>query len=86
MTSWKNSAIAGVLALVVGLLALVGWRRARREGQAIWPLVLPALYLNLLLAALLALGRYSAPILPPLLVLAALGVDSLLAARSPRRA
>jgi hypothetical protein len=45
-------------------------------------LVLPALYLNIFLAALLALGRYSAPVLPGLLVVAAYGVDTLLSRRA----
>jgi 4-amino-4-deoxy-L-arabinose transferase-like glycosyltransferase len=78
MTSWKNSFIAGVLALIAWIFAVVGTRRAWREGRPAWLLLLPVLYLNLLLAALLALGRYSAPILPALLVVAAFGVDTLL--------
>ena len=40
--------------------------------------------MNLLLAALLALGRYSVPIMPALLVAAAYGVDALLS--GPERA
>ena len=48
-----------------------------------WPLLLPVFYLNILLACLLALGRYSAPILPALLVVAAFGVDTVLQRRSP---
>jgi 4-amino-4-deoxy-L-arabinose transferase-like glycosyltransferase len=81
MTSLRNSVLAGGLALIAGILAFIGWRRARAEGQAIWPLVMPALYLNLLLAALLALGRYSAPVLPGVLVVAAYGIDTLLSRR-----
>ena len=47
----------------------------------LWLFVLPALHLNLLLAVLLALGRYSAPVMPALLVAAAFGADTLLARR-----
>jgi hypothetical protein len=36
------------------------------------------LYLNAVLAPLLALGRYSAPVLPTLMILAAFGIDGLL--------
>jgi 4-amino-4-deoxy-L-arabinose transferase-like glycosyltransferase len=73
MTSRINSIIAGSLALVVILLAIVGYRDGMAAGRPVWLCILPALVLNLLLAALLALGRYSAPILPPLFVLAAQG-------------
>jgi 4-amino-4-deoxy-L-arabinose transferase-like glycosyltransferase len=73
MTSRINSIITGGLALVVLLLAIVGFRDGLAGGRPVWLCILPALMLNLLLAALLALGRYSAPILPPLFVLAAQG-------------
>jgi hypothetical protein len=78
LTSLKNSLL--VLACAVGAwaLAIVGWRRARREQRAVWPFLLPVFYLNVLLALLLALGRYSAPILPSLLVVSAFGIDTLL--------
>jgi hypothetical protein len=82
MTSLTNSLVAGGLALLLWILALVGWRRARAEGFVSWPLFLPILCLNLSLAVLLALGRYSVPILPALAVLAAFGVDTLLDRRS----
>jgi 4-amino-4-deoxy-L-arabinose transferase-like glycosyltransferase len=81
LTSLKNSLIAGGLAAMAWALAIIGWRRGRREGRTVWPVVLPVLYLNVLLALLLALGRYSAPVLPSLLVVAAYGVDALLARR-----
>ena len=48
------------------------------RGDAVWPLLLPVFYLNIVLALLLALGRYSAPILPALLVVSAFGADTLL--------
>ncbi len=78
MTSRANSLVTGLLALGYGILAFVGWKRAQREQKIVWPLVLPIAYLNVLLAALLALGRYSVPILPCLVVLAAFGLDGLL--------
>ena len=69
-----------MLACAIGawILAIIGWRRARRERRLVWPLLLPVFYLNIVLALLLALGRYSAPILPALLVVSAFGVDTLL--------
>jgi 4-amino-4-deoxy-L-arabinose transferase-like glycosyltransferase len=78
MTSLANSLVAGLSVLVLWVLALVGWRRARAEGRSSWPLFLPILCLNLSLAALLALGRYSVPVIPALVTLAAFGIDSLL--------
>jgi len=78
MTSRTNSAIAGGIALLSGVLAFIGWRRARREQCPVWPLALPILYLNVVLALLLALGRYSIPVLPCLTALAAFGLDTLL--------
>jgi 4-amino-4-deoxy-L-arabinose transferase-like glycosyltransferase len=82
MTNLPNSLLAGGLALAAWLLAIVGLRRASREGQPAWLLIMPALYLNVCLAALLALGRYSVPILPALLVVSAFGVDTLLRRRA----
>jgi 4-amino-4-deoxy-L-arabinose transferase-like glycosyltransferase len=77
LTSLKNSVLILVCAIGAWALAIVGWRRARRESTVVWPLLLPAFYLNIILALLLALGRYSAPILPALLVVSAFGVDTL---------
>jgi hypothetical protein len=82
MTSLTNSLITGLAALVLWVFALVGWRRARAEERPSWPLLMPILCLNLALAVLLALGRYSVPVLPALAVLAAFGIDSLLLRRS----
>jgi len=84
MTSLKNSVLTGVLALGAWLFALVGMRRAWTEDRPLWLFVLPAIHLNLLLAVLLALGRYSVPIMPALLVASAFGVDTLLARLRPR--
>jgi 4-amino-4-deoxy-L-arabinose transferase-like glycosyltransferase len=78
MTSLPNSLLAGGLALVAWVFALFGLRRAHAEKKPAWLLLLPVLYFNLLLAALLALGRYSVPILPELLILAAFGLEALL--------
>jgi len=64
------------------MLAVIGWRRARAEGRPSWFLWMPILYLNILLAALLALGRYSAPVIPCLMVLAAYGIDTLVTRRA----
>ena len=86
LTSLKNSLLALVLALGAWFFAVIGWRRARREQRPAWLLMLPVLYLNLVLALLLALGRYSVPILPALIVMSAFGVDTLLDRRAARRA
>ncbi len=86
MTSLTNSLIAGLLALAAWVFALIGCRRARSEHKTVWPFLLPVLYFDLLLAGLLALGRYSAPILPALLVVSAYGVDGLLSKRETARA
>lgn len=86
LTNRANSLLVGALAAIALALAFLGWRRARRENRPAWLLLLPALYLNLLLAALLALGRYSAPILPGLLIVAAYGADALLSRREAARA
>jgi hypothetical protein len=40
------------------------------------------LYLNFVLAPLLALGRYSVPVIPALMVMAAYGLDTLLGRRT----
>jgi 4-amino-4-deoxy-L-arabinose transferase-like glycosyltransferase len=86
MTSLANSVVTGVMALAAWALAAFGWNRGFREGRPVWLFVLPALYLNVLLAALLALGRYSAPVLPALLVASAYGVDALLSKAHATRA
>jgi len=85
MTSLTNSLLTGALALGAWVLALVGTVRAWREGRPIWLFLLPAIHLNLLLAVLLALGRYSAPVMPALLVASAFGIDTLLSRSSRDR-
>jgi 4-amino-4-deoxy-L-arabinose transferase-like glycosyltransferase len=85
MTSLANSLLTGVCALGAWLLALLGVRRAWQEDRPLWMFLLPAIHLNLLLAILLALGRYSAPIIPALLVASAFGADTLLSKLQKRR-
>jgi 4-amino-4-deoxy-L-arabinose transferase-like glycosyltransferase len=82
MTSLRNSLVSGGLALASWLLALVGLKRARAEGRTVWLLLLPILVVNVFVATLIPLGRYSVPILPCLAILAAFGVDTLLGRRA----
>lgn len=77
MTSLRNSLIPGSLAVVSWVLAFVGLRRAHREGRPSWLLWLPIIVMNVFVAILIPLGRYSVPILPLLMILAAFGVDTL---------
>ena len=81
MTNLKNSMVPAVLALVAWGLAAVGLKRALREKQPAWLLLLPILMMNALVAVLIPLGRYSVPILPCLMILAAHGIDTLLNGR-----
>jgi uncharacterized membrane protein YoaK (UPF0700 family) len=85
MTTGINSLIAGVAAAAGWLLAVVGLRRAHREGRSAWLLILPVLCVNVFLAALLTVGRYSVPVLPSLLLVSAFGVDTLLRSRTRTR-
>jgi 4-amino-4-deoxy-L-arabinose transferase-like glycosyltransferase len=78
MTSLRTSLIPAILALTSWILAFVGLKRARIEGQPSWLLLLPIVVLNVFVAILVPLGRYSAPILPILSILAAFGVDTLI--------
>jgi 4-amino-4-deoxy-L-arabinose transferase-like glycosyltransferase len=82
MTNLKNSLIAGLTAGLLWIFAILGWRRARTEGYVSWPLFLPIFCLNVSLAVLLALGRYSVPVLPALGILAAFGIDTLIRRRT----
>ncbi len=86
MTSLKNSLIPASLAVVGWALAFVGWRRAHREGRPSWLIWLPIVVMNVFVATLIPLGRYSVPILPCLMILAAFGVDTLLSRRATARA
>jgi 4-amino-4-deoxy-L-arabinose transferase-like glycosyltransferase len=82
MTTLKNSLIPASLAIIGWALAFVGWGRARREGRPAWLVWLPIVVMNVFVAALIPLGRYSVPILPCLMILAAFGVDTLLSRRT----
>jgi 4-amino-4-deoxy-L-arabinose transferase-like glycosyltransferase len=77
MTDLANSLIPASLALVSWGLTFVGLKRAHREHRPTWLLLLPILVLNVFVALLVPLGRYSVPILPLLCILAAFGVDTL---------
>jgi 4-amino-4-deoxy-L-arabinose transferase-like glycosyltransferase len=81
MTSLKNSLVPASLALVSWILAFIGLKRARSEQVPAWLLLLPIVALNVFVAILVPLGRYSVPILPCLSILAAFGVDTLLERR-----
>ena len=50
LTSLPNSLLALACTIGAWALAIVGWRRARREGNIVWPLLLPVFYLNIVLA------------------------------------
>jgi hypothetical protein len=86
MTSLKNSLIPASLAVLGWTFAFVGWKRAHREGRPSWLIWLPIVVMNVFVATLIPLGRYSVPILPCLMILAAFGVDTLLRRRAPLRA
>lgn len=85
VTSLPNSLVMAAFALGGWALAAVGWWRTRGQGLQLWVLLLPILSLNFIYAAVLALGRYSAPAIPTLVVLSALGIHSLLADAAKNR-
>jgi 4-amino-4-deoxy-L-arabinose transferase-like glycosyltransferase len=86
VTSRANSLLVGGLAVGAWALALYGMRRGAGRGRAFWLLLLPIFSLNLIYALVLALGRYSAPCIPTLMVLAAFGVDCLMSRTHDARA
>lgn len=86
MTSLTNSLIPFSLALIGWALAIVGLRRASREGRPSWLIWLPIVVMNVFVAILIPLGRYSVPILPLLMILAAFGVDTILNRLNPASA
>jgi 4-amino-4-deoxy-L-arabinose transferase-like glycosyltransferase len=77
MTSLKNSLVPAALAVAAWALAVIGLKRAHREGRPSWLIWLPILVMNVFVAVLIPLGRYSVPILPCLMILAAYGADTL---------
>jgi len=78
VTTRKNSIVIGLLALAGWALTLFGLVRGRPKKQLFWFLLLPIVSVNLIYAAVLALGRYSAPCIPTLMVMAAYGLTVLL--------
>jgi 4-amino-4-deoxy-L-arabinose transferase-like glycosyltransferase len=82
MTSLKNSMVPATLALVAWSLAFVGFTSGREAQRPTWLLLLPILVMNVFVAVLIPLGRYSVPILPCLMILASAGVDALLTRRT----
>ena len=74
----KKSLQIGAIALFFLALAGFGYFRARRSGIDPTPVVATVLYFNLLYAAFLAFARYSMPVYPVLLTLAAYGITELL--------
>jgi 4-amino-4-deoxy-L-arabinose transferase-like glycosyltransferase len=82
MTSLRNSLIPAVLALGGLAFAIVGLKRAHRERRPSWLIWLPIVVMNVFVATLIPLGRYSVPILPCLMILAAFGIDTLLSRRT----
>src|SRR5216684_5030892 len=84
MTSLKNSLSSASLAVIGWAFAFVGLKRGHREGRPSWLIWLPIVVMNVFVATLIPLGRYSVPILPCLMILAAFGVDTLLVDRDFR--
>jgi 4-amino-4-deoxy-L-arabinose transferase-like glycosyltransferase len=78
MTSLRNSLVPFTLAIGNWILAVIGMKRAKREGRPFFVLLLPILTVNAFVALLIPLGRYSVPVLPTLAILAAFGADTLL--------
>ncbi len=77
VTNRPNSVLVGGCAAIAWGFALFGARRAKLQGRELWMLWQPILSINILYAVLLALGRYSAAVIPTLMVLAAWGIACL---------
>ena len=67
----------GASALIFLGLSALGVISARRRGIVTWPIVFVIVYFNVVYAAILAFGRYSMPLYPTILVLAAGGIVAL---------
>jgi 4-amino-4-deoxy-L-arabinose transferase-like glycosyltransferase len=74
----------GSVALVTLVLCGFGLLHARRSGTMVWPVVMVLAYFNVIYAVFLAFARYSMPLFPTLVVLAAGGLMSL-GERLPKR-
>jgi 4-amino-4-deoxy-L-arabinose transferase-like glycosyltransferase len=85
LTTLKTSLIPASLAIIGWGLAFAGWRRAHREGRPSWLIWLPIVVMNVFVATLIPLGRYSVPVLPCLIILAAFGVDTIVSRRDMAR-
>lgn len=77
VTTRLNSLVVGALALGGWIFTVVAWLRGHPKKDLFLFVLLPIVTLNLTYAAVLALGRYSAPCIPVLMVLAAGGIASL---------
>jgi 4-amino-4-deoxy-L-arabinose transferase-like glycosyltransferase len=87
-----KSLLVGGIALVMLALATIGFVRAFRRGELVWPIAVVVLYFNAIYAVFLAFARYSMPLFPTLTILAAGGLATvagfmlkLFRARSSRR-
>ncbi len=78
----RQSMVVGAIALVILALSIVGASRAANHGARVWPVVAILVYLNLIYAGTLAMARYSMPLYPTLVVLAAGGFVALAAQHS----
>ena len=78
MTTPLTSLVAAGIALAAWTVAIPGLRRARRERRPAWLLIAPIVSMNVFIALLCSLGRYSMPMIPCLMVLAAFGIDTLM--------
>lgn len=77
MTTLTNSLVPAILAAIAWTFAVVGWRRSDAGGRPSWLIWAPIVVMNVFVATLIPLGRYSVPILPLLMLLAAYGIDAL---------
>jgi 4-amino-4-deoxy-L-arabinose transferase-like glycosyltransferase len=82
----KKSLLVGAIALVTLGLCALGFLRARARGAVAWPVVTIVVYVNLIYAAILAFARYSMPLYPTLISLAAGGVAVLIEKLFPKLA
>jgi hypothetical protein len=74
-----KSLFVGGVALVMLTLAGIGYVRASRRRELVWPIAILVLYFNAIYAVFLAFARYSMPLFPTLTILAAGGLATLAA-------